>query len=417
MPTDESAATGERPGGWDVFARARPSWTRSNSSSAGSAPPSWRWSPCCWLIVTALACLVGVGLLLVPAALRALRAVADRERARLSRWGPEIIGPEPVPAGLRAAVADPATRGSWAGCAAHATLGLLLGLVGVTLPISAVQRRHVPAVVAAVATGEAATPSMGLWTVHDWPGALGVGLLGVGWIAIIVGARPGHGPAAGVAGTAAAGARPRTPTCRCGSPQLTATRAAALDAHATELRRIERSLHDGTQNRLVAVTVLLGAARRALARDPAGADGHPRTRPGRRRAGARRAAYGRPRHPAAGAGRPRASPARSPAWPPTARCPAGSTSTCPDGAPPPSRRPPTSWWPRRSPTSPSTAAPRTPPSRSAAAAAGCTCGSRTTAAGGADEARRLRAHRHPPPDRGARRRPHPDQPARWARRP
>jgi signal transduction histidine kinase len=54
--------------------------------------------------------------------------------------------------------------------------------------------------------------------------------------------------------------------------QLTATRAAALDAHATELRRIERSLHDGTQNRLVAVTVLLGAARRALARDPSGAE-------------------------------------------------------------------------------------------------------------------------------------------------
>lgn len=54
--------------------------------------------------------------------------------------------------------------------------------------------------------------------------------------------------------------------------QLTATRAAALDAHATELRRIERSLHDGTQNRMVAVTVLLGAARRAVARDPSRAD-------------------------------------------------------------------------------------------------------------------------------------------------
>jgi signal transduction histidine kinase len=52
---------------------------------------------------------------------------------------------------------------------------------------------------------------------------------------------------------------------------LTATRAAALDAHTTELRRIERSLHDGTQNRLVAVNVLLGAARRAVARDPAAA--------------------------------------------------------------------------------------------------------------------------------------------------
>lgn len=51
--------------------------------------------------------------------------------------------------------------------------------------------------------------------------------------------------------------------------QLTATRAAALDAHVTELRRIERSLHDGTQNRLVAVNVLLGAALQALSRDPA----------------------------------------------------------------------------------------------------------------------------------------------------
>ncbi len=54
--------------------------------------------------------------------------------------------------------------------------------------------------------------------------------------------------------------------------RLSATRAAALDAHATELRRIERSLHDGAQNRLVAVTVLLGATRRALSRDPATAD-------------------------------------------------------------------------------------------------------------------------------------------------
>jgi signal transduction histidine kinase len=42
--------------------------------------------------------------------------------------------------------------------------------------------------------------------------------------------------------------------------------------YATELRRIERRLHDGTQNRLAAVTVLLGGARRALNRDPCAAD-------------------------------------------------------------------------------------------------------------------------------------------------
>ena len=54
--------------------------------------------------------------------------------------------------------------------------------------------------------------------------------------------------------------------------QLTATRAAALDAHAVELRRIERALHDGAQNRIVGVAVLIGAARREVARDPARAD-------------------------------------------------------------------------------------------------------------------------------------------------
>lgn len=51
--------------------------------------------------------------------------------------------------------------------------------------------------------------------------------------------------------------------------ELTATRAAALDAHAVELRRIERALHDGAQNRIVGVAVLIGAARRELERDPA----------------------------------------------------------------------------------------------------------------------------------------------------
>ncbi len=42
--------------------------------------------------------------------------------------------------------------------------------------------------------------------------------------------------------------------------------------YATELRRIERWLHDGTQNRLAAVSVMLGGARRALNRDPGAAD-------------------------------------------------------------------------------------------------------------------------------------------------
>jgi signal transduction histidine kinase len=107
--------------------------------------------------------------------------------------------------------------------------------------------------------------------VHDLGDALLVTLIGLGWLVVDTAllpaiawaqAWPGRRLLAPDAGTDLA----------LRVAHLTATRAGALDAHTTELRRIERSLHDGTQNRLVAVNVLLGAARRALARDPAAAD-------------------------------------------------------------------------------------------------------------------------------------------------
>ncbi|SEN01196.1 sensor histidine kinase [Nonomuraea pusilla] len=49
---------------------------------------------------------------------------------------------------------------------------------------------------------------------------------------------------------------------------LTETRAGAMNAHGAELRRIERDLHDGTQARLVAIAMRLGAARELLGEDP-----------------------------------------------------------------------------------------------------------------------------------------------------
>ncbi|MEW1843631.1 histidine kinase [Nonomuraea angiospora] len=45
--------------------------------------------------------------------------------------------------------------------------------------------------------------------------------------------------------------------------ELTASRAAAVDARAAELRRIERDLHDGAQARLISVRMNLGLARSA----------------------------------------------------------------------------------------------------------------------------------------------------------
>jgi hypothetical protein len=93
------------------------------------------------VLVTLAACLAGVGLYLVPATLRTVRVVADRERTRLSRWGPEIRGPEPVPASARAALRDTAVRRELAWLPGHATLGLLLGRLALTLPSQRMRRR------------------------------------------------------------------------------------------------------------------------------------------------------------------------------------------------------------------------------------------------------------------------------------
>ncbi len=53
--------------------------------------------------------------------------------------------------------------------------------------------------------------------------------------------------------------------------ELARTRAAAVDAQTSELRRIERDLHDGAQARMVAVTMDLGRAREKLDADPGAA--------------------------------------------------------------------------------------------------------------------------------------------------
>jgi signal transduction histidine kinase len=50
--------------------------------------------------------------------------------------------------------------------------------------------------------------------------------------------------------------------------QLTRSRAASVDASATELRRIERDLHDGAQARLAAVGMTLGLAATFVRADP-----------------------------------------------------------------------------------------------------------------------------------------------------
>lgn len=218
---------------------------------------------------TAVTSLLGVGLLVAPLTLRAVHALAGRERARLSRTGPEVVTPGPAPTSPRAALADPATRRELRWLLRHGTTGLLLGLLGVWLALSAVRDTTFP-LWWRLAPDDASATSVGLGVASSWPDALAVGLLGVGAIAVILGLGPGLARLQARPGRTFLGPGPGD-DLSLRVAELTATRAAALDAHATELRRIERALHDGAQNRLVSVTVLLGAARRQLTRDPAAA--------------------------------------------------------------------------------------------------------------------------------------------------
>lgn len=222
-----------------------------------------------WLAVTAVTSVVGAGLLMAPVLLRALHALAGRERDRLARRGPEVAAPQPPPTRLRAALVDPTTRRELGWLVRHATAGTLLGLLGVLLPVLAVRDTAFPLYWTFMPEGATAT-SVGMGNARTWPDALAVTLLGVGWIAIILGLGPGMARLQSDPGRRLLSAGPDA-DLSLRVAELTATRAAALDAHATELRRIERSLHDGAQNRLVSVTVLVGAARRMVARDPDGA--------------------------------------------------------------------------------------------------------------------------------------------------
>ncbi|MDT0328654.1 sensor histidine kinase [Nocardiopsis lambiniae] len=222
-----------------------------------------------------LASLAGVGLLLLPAALRLLRAVADRERHRLSRWGWSAPSPPPatdratVSGALRALVGDVQVRRDLCWLVCHSTLGFLTGVLGVLLPVIAVRDATFP-LWWRLLPPDTAGASIGV-PVHDWYTAAAVGLLGVAWAAIAFGAEPALARLQAWPGHRLLGPHSRAVLYER-ITELTATRAAALRSHTTELRRIERSLHDGAQSRLVAVIIQVGAARRVLRTDPARVD-------------------------------------------------------------------------------------------------------------------------------------------------
>ncbi|MCA1217597.1 sensor histidine kinase [Streptomyces sp. 8L] len=219
------------------------------------------------LLLTAVLSLVGIGLPAVRPALGVLHALARRERRRLARRGHDIIAPDPPPRHARAGLVHPTTRREMRWLIQHASAGLLLALTGIALPILAVRDTAFP-LYWRFAPKDTTAASIGIGTAHTWLDAIAVSLLGIGWIALILGATPVLARLQAKPALRLLAADPDTDDLSARILELTASRAAALDAHAAELRRIERALHDGSQNRLISVTVLLGAARRRLAREP-----------------------------------------------------------------------------------------------------------------------------------------------------
>jgi signal transduction histidine kinase len=266
VSTQEAAGATRR---WDLVGRLRTMVDAIEHLVGGAGTAVLAAAALLWTVLVAATCLIGVGLFLLPTVPRVVRAVADRERGRLSRWGPEIIGAEPVPADFRTAIRDPAVRRELGWVACHATVGAVLSGFGVTFVLAAMTNGTFPLWWYLVPPEQAAD-SLSLLPVDDMGDALLVSLIGVGWLIVDMVIIPIMAWAQAWPGRRLLAPDPGTDLV-LRVAHLTATRAAALDAHTTELRRIERSLHDGTQNRLVAVNVLLGAARRALARDPSAA--------------------------------------------------------------------------------------------------------------------------------------------------
>jgi hypothetical protein len=144
-----------------------------------------------------------------------------------------------------------------------------------------------PLLMAVVGDGEEAKV-LKQWPVTTWPAAFGVAVLGLlltGLGAYLLGVTAGAR-----AGLTRLLIAPREGEFDATMVELARSRVRLVDAFEAERRRIERDLHDGAQQRLVALMTTLGLARLDAARRPA------RRGPSGGGPGARGTARAHPRH-------------------------------------------------------------------------------------------------------------------------
>ncbi|MCG8970685.1 MULTISPECIES: sensor histidine kinase [Streptomyces] len=208
--------------------------------------------------------LVGLPLLLLTALAGLPVARVERRRLRLVDAGP---APDPHRTGTG--------RGPWAWLTTrlreqatwqelgHALLFAVLlwpldALVLTVALLFPLSMAATPLLMATVGDGEEAKV-LKQWTVTTWPAACGFALLGLLLLAL------GAYVLAAAAGARAELTRlliaPRGGGLDARVVELTRSRVRLVDAFEAERRRIERDLHDGAQQRLVALTMTLGLAR------------------------------------------------------------------------------------------------------------------------------------------------------------
>ncbi|GHH56739.1 sensor histidine kinase [Lentzea cavernae] len=204
---------------------------------------------------------------LLPVTAPYMRRIVDFDRRRLARYaGVEIPPPPPLDGPwlhrAQRVLADPDSRRDGIWLITHALFGTLFGAVAIGIGGSLVQQP-------VVLLGWWIFPggnenSFGLH-VDSWPKAFLSVPIGI-VLALIMTQIPR------LADLDAKWARkllsPPKASLEKRLAEVVATRAAALQAHGAELRRIERNLHDGTQNKLVGVVMMLGIAERTLKQNP-----------------------------------------------------------------------------------------------------------------------------------------------------
>ncbi|MFD7571385.1 sensor histidine kinase [Streptomyces sp. NPDC059810] len=193
------------------------------------------------------ATVIGAGVL--PESVLLLRRLAGWERRRTAaRTGtpvPEAYLPleGPLPARVRTAVTDPGTGRDLVWAAAQLLYGMGVWFASLVLWAPAL-------LVDGAVTGLAGRRPVALPLIGR------LADLGAEWSRALLTPTPAAARAAALAARV---------------EELTATRAGAIAAHGAELRRIERDLHDGTQARLVALSMRIGLAKRAYDSDPVAA--------------------------------------------------------------------------------------------------------------------------------------------------